>query len=75
MDFQPFARYEPRAQLRQFPFAELGIMIKKEFGEDELQNGVAEKFQALIVEMVALCFVSRLGCVSASARSSELRNL
>ena len=61
MDFQTFTRDEPRAQLGQFSFGFRAEIPKKIFRYDELQNSVAEEFQALIIKMFALQFVSDTG--------------
>ena len=41
-----------------WPSLKLGVMIEKILGEDELEDGVAEEFEPLIVEMMALGFVA-----------------
>src|SRR5439155_23072593 len=56
-----FARDEPRAQLGQFSFGFRAEIPKKIFCYDELQNSVAEEFQALIIKMFALQLVSDTG--------------
>ena len=42
-------------------FREIGIMIEEILGKDELQDGVAEELQTLIVEVVALGLVAEAG--------------
>src|SRR6266704_2559408 len=55
---QCFTRYQPRAQFRQLSFSLAAKMAKKILGDDELEDGATEKFQALIIKMIALRFVA-----------------
>jgi len=60
-DAQPFAGDDAGADLGELAFAEALVLVEEVLGEDELENGVAEKLQALIIEMVALGFVAEAG--------------
>ena len=51
------ARDDAGAEFGQVAFAEVRILIEEILREDELKDGVAEKFEALIVEMMALGLV------------------
>src|SRR5712692_10030462 len=59
--FQRFLRNQSRPQFRQLPFRLVAEMPKKMFGDNELKNGVAQKFKTLIVEMMLLCLVTETG--------------
>jgi hypothetical protein len=61
MGAKTLARDQPGAELRQLTLGELRVMIEQPLGEDELEDGIAEKFEPLIVEMVALRFVTQAG--------------
>ncbi len=60
-DAESVAGDDAGADFREIAFGELGKLIEQMLGEDELQDGVAEEFEALIVEMMALGFVSETG--------------
>ena len=49
------------AKLCELAFGEAGEEVEQMVGEDELEDGVAEKFEALVVEMVHLRFVAKAG--------------
>src|SRR5437763_12259653 len=55
---QCFTRYQPRTQFRQLSFGLDAKMAKKILGDNELEDGVTEKFQALIIKMITLGFVA-----------------
>jgi hypothetical protein len=55
--FQAVTRNQTRAHLGELPFAKLRKVIKEPFRKDQLQHGVAEELEPLIVEMVPLRFV------------------
>ena len=57
MDFERFARDETGAPGREATFARFVETGEKMFRDDELQNRVAEEFEALIVEVFSLFFV------------------
>jgi hypothetical protein len=52
--FQRISRDQPRTQLRQLSFRLIAKVSKKIFGNDQLQDRVAQKFQSLIIEMSLL---------------------
>ena len=58
MDGQRFARNQPRAELRQFSFSFVLEMPKEMLGHHELENRIAQKFEALVIEMIAMRLVS-----------------
>ena len=61
MFLQSVAGNQARPQLRQLSFR-LGAKFAIEmFGDDELKNGVAQKFQALIIKMMLLRLVTETG--------------
>ena len=57
MHFQGLARNEAGATNRQATFRGFAVARKEMLGHDELQDGVAEKFEALVIEMFFLSFV------------------
>ena len=60
-DAQAVARNDAGADFCEVALAELREQIEEIFGEDELENGVAEKFKPLIVEVMALRLVTETG--------------
>jgi hypothetical protein len=52
--FQCISRDQSRAQFRELPLRLVAEMSKKIFGDDKLQDRVAQEFQALIIEMSLL---------------------
>src|SRR5437762_11557303 len=58
---QCFAGNEPRAQFSQLPFCFGAKVAKEMFGNDQLEDSVTEKFQALIVEMISFRLVAKAG--------------
>ena len=55
---QRFARDQPRAQLRQSTFSFPRKKCVEVRGDNELQHGVPKKFEALVIEMMPVRFVS-----------------
>ena len=60
-DVEAVARDDAGADFGEVAFAEVGKLIEEILGEDELEDGVAEEFEALIVEVMALGFVTEAG--------------
>ena len=58
MRFQCISRDQSRAQFRKLPFRLIAEVSKKVFGDDKLKDRVAQKFEALIIEMALLGFVT-----------------
>jgi len=58
---QCFAGNEPRPQFRQLTFRFGAKVAKEMFGDDQLEDGVTEKFQALIVKMISFRLVAEAG--------------
>ena len=58
---QTVARNDAGADLGELAFAEVRILVEQILGEDELEDGVAEEFEPLIVEMMALRLVAEAG--------------
>ena len=61
MDPQSLARDELRPELRQLALGEIRVLIEKVLSENELKDGIAQKLQALIVEMVTLRLMAQTG--------------
>ena len=61
MFLQGVARDQARTEFGQLSFGFCMKMPEEMFGNDELKNGVAEKFQALIIEPLVLRFVAQAG--------------
>ncbi len=55
------ARDDAGADLGQVAFGKAGELIEEVLGEDELEDGVAEEFEPLVIEMVALGLVAKAG--------------
>ena len=60
-DVEAVAGDDAGADFGEVAFAEIGKLVEKILGEDELKDGVAEEFEALIIEMMALRFVPEAG--------------
>ena len=58
---QCFARHQPRTQFGQLSFGFDSKMPKQIFGNNELENGISQKFQALIIKMITLRLVTEAG--------------
>ena len=58
---EAFATDELGAQFGEVAFRVVGEMVEEVLGKDELEDGVAEELQALIIEMVPLRFVAQTG--------------
>src|SRR5438094_10129504 len=58
MSLECVARNQTRSQLRQPAFLVLWKMGIEIFRDDKLQNRITEKFQSLVVLVIALFFVS-----------------
>ena len=61
VDLETLAGDEAGAHFGQHPLRAIGEEIEEVLGEDELEDGVAEEFEALIVKMMALGFVPEAG--------------
>jgi hypothetical protein len=59
VDPEPFARNKLRPQLRELPLGEVRVLIEEVLGEDELEDRIAEEFEALIVEVMPLRLVAQ----------------
>jgi hypothetical protein len=59
MHGQSLARNQARPKLRQFPFGLSLEMPEKLLGDHKLKNRIAQKFEPLIIEMMALRFVAQ----------------
>ena len=58
MDCERLPRNQPRPKLRQFSFSLVLEMSKEMLRHHELQNRIAQKLEALIIEMMLLCLMS-----------------
>ena len=55
------ARDQARAQFREATFRFPGKLRVEMFGNDQLEHGIAEEFEPLIIEMFSLRFVPKTG--------------
>ena len=58
MDCERLPRNQPRSKLRQLSFSLVLEMSKEMLRHHELQNRIAQKLEALIIEMMLLCLMS-----------------
>ena len=58
---QCFARNQPRTQFGQLSFGLAAKITEQILGNNELENGVAEKLQALIIKMIPLRLMAQAG--------------
>ena len=56
-DLERFARDQTRPAGREAAFSRFAIAREEVFGNDELEDGVAEEFKPLIVELLSLPFM------------------
>ena len=49
---QRFAVYQAGTHMVKRPFVQIGIVLKKGFGDDEIQHRIAQNFQSLVVSRV-----------------------
>jgi hypothetical protein len=61
MNGERFPRNEPGAELRQFSFRLVLKISKEMLRYHELQDRIAQKFEALIIEMMLLGLMSHAG--------------
>jgi hypothetical protein len=58
VDFESLPRNQARPMTRQAAFARFTVTREKMLRHDQLEDGVAQEFEALIIEMLLLFFVS-----------------
>lgn len=59
MDRERLARDQPRSKLRQLPLSLIFEMPIELLGYHQLENGIAQEFQTLVIEMMLLGLVSQ----------------